>query len=176
MTAEEWTRRAARFEKEAHKIFSQSEDASSRVITVRASFRKLQPLLKPQQETLTEALNCVERGLFRAAHVLAWSALMAQIEDKLADGNFSILRQRRPKWILDSVQDLRENVPEFQIVEAARDCRLISKSYMKGLHGLLNKRNECAHPSDYAPALNATLGYVDETITRSVFIASKVVS
>jgi hypothetical protein len=37
---------------------------------------------------------------------------------------------------------------------------------MKALHGLLNRRNECAHPSEYFPDLNQTLGYVSELFSR----------
>lgn len=33
---------------------------------------------------------------------------------------------------------------------------------MKSLHGLLHRRNQCAHPSDYYPDQNQALGYVGE--------------
>ena len=38
---------------------------------------------------------------------------------------------------------------------------------MKALHGLLNKRNECVHPSDYYPDVNETLGFISELFTRA---------
>jgi hypothetical protein len=37
---------------------------------------------------------------------------------------------------------------------------------MKAFQGLLNKRNECAHPEDYDPTINDTLGYLDELMKR----------
>jgi hypothetical protein len=37
---------------------------------------------------------------------------------------------------------------------------------MKAMHGLLNKRNECAHADEYDPSVNDTLGYVDELMKR----------
>jgi hypothetical protein len=37
---------------------------------------------------------------------------------------------------------------------------------MHTLHGFLGRRNECAHPSDYFPDLNSTLGYVSDLIDR----------
>ena len=37
---------------------------------------------------------------------------------------------------------------------------------MKSLHGLLSKRNECAHPSDYEPEFSETIGYVSELLNR----------
>ena len=61
---------------------------------------------------------------------------------------------------------MREKYPEFQIIEAAKDMKILTKSEMKALHGLLSKRNECAHPSEYFPDLNETLGYISELLNR----------
>jgi hypothetical protein len=44
---------------------------------------------------------------------------------------------------------------------------------MKALHGLLNRRNECAHPSDYFPNFNETLGYLAELFQRVAFLQNK---
>jgi hypothetical protein len=57
-------------------------------------------------------------------------------------------------------------VVEFQLIEAARDLGLCTKTEAKALHGLLNKRNECAHPSNYFPSLNESLGYASEILQR----------
>jgi hypothetical protein len=37
---------------------------------------------------------------------------------------------------------------------------------VKALQGLLAKRNECAHPGNYEPSINDTLGYLDEMMKR----------
>ena len=71
----------------------------------------------------------------------------------------------RPKWNLSAVEDLRD-WGEFQVIEAGRDARLYSKTVMKALHGLLTRRNECAHPSDYYPDFNQTLGFISELFQR----------
>lgn len=55
---------------------------------------------------------------------------------------------------------------DFQLIEAARKLGLCTKTFMKALHGLLNKRNECAHPSDFFPDLNEALGYLSEIFKR----------
>jgi hypothetical protein len=44
--------------------------------------------------------------------------------------------------------------------------KISTKTQKKALHGLLNKRNECAHPSDFYPELNETLGYISELFQR----------
>jgi hypothetical protein len=43
---------------------------------------------------------------------------------------------------------------------------VISKSERKAFHGLLNRRNECAHPSDFFPDMNQSLGYISEIVSR----------
>ena len=36
---------------------------------------------------------------------------------------------------------------EFQLIQAAKKLGLCSNTEMKALHGMINKRNECAHPN-----------------------------
>lgn len=47
-----------------------------------------------------------------------------------------------------------------------RRVGIYNKTVMKALQGLLNKRNESAHPSDYFPDMNETLGYMSEIFQR----------
>ena len=88
------------------------------------------------------------------------------LEEKLASDGLKKLRAIRPAWKVATVEELRETVVEFQLIEVTRDLGLCTKTEMKALHGLLNKRNECAHPSDYFPSLNESLGYVSEILQR----------
>ena len=55
---------------------------------------------------------------------------------------------------------------EHQIIESTEAIGLCEKSERKALLGLLNKRNECAHPSDFYPGLNESLGYFSELLKR----------
>ena len=41
------------------------------------------------------------------------------------------------------------------------------------IHGMLNKRNECAHPNDFFPDVNMTLGYISELLTRVATLQPK---
>ena len=62
-----------RFESAAHGVLSGHKTATrSRVISLDASRRHLRSLSLQQHELLLEALECVEHGLYRAAHVSAW--------------------------------------------------------------------------------------------------------
>ncbi len=97
---------------------------------------------------------------------MAWAAFMDFLEEKLASDGLLKVRALRPTWKAASVEELRDNVVEFQLLEAARDLGLFGKTETKALQGLLSKRNECAHPSKYFPSMNETLGYVTEVLSR----------
>ncbi|HEY3320084.1 MAG TPA: hypothetical protein VGP72_06445 [Planctomycetota bacterium] len=166
--------KAATFEQAAHKILSHHEGARSRVINVDLTRQKLTSLSLQQHDLFQQALECVEYGIFRAAHVMAWAGFADLLEEKLASDSFVKLHARNPAWSkYTTVEDLRENVNEYQLIEAARALGLFSKPAMKALHGLLSKRNECAHPSAYQPELNETLGYVSELLKRAEDIKKK---
>lgn len=154
------------FEKEAHKILGKHETAPSRIILLDKTYTKLSGLSLQQDDLFRQALRCVENELFRAAHVMAWAGFMDFLEEKLALEGFKALKSIRPKWSFTGVEDLREHVPEYQLIEASQALGLCTNKEKKALLGLLNKRNECAHPGDYSPGLNESLGFISELLRR----------
>ena len=72
-----------------------------------------------------------------------------------------------------SVEDLREQAPEYQQIEVCREVKFLNKNEAKALFGLLNRRNECAHPSNYSPTLNETLGFISELLSRVSMLQRK---
>ena len=96
------------------------------------------------------------------------------IEEKLASDGLVKVHDARLSWAKYSTTDeLRENVPEHQLVEVARDVKLISKAEAKSILGLLAKRNECAHPTGFTPTLNDSLGYVADVLDRIQKLSQK---
>jgi ribosomal protein S18 len=158
--------RTRAFEKEAHEILSRAESAVSRVITLEDSYKKLSGLTIKQDELFRQALRCTEHGLFGAAHVMAWAGFMDFIEEKLSVRKMKKLRSVRPNWNYATMEELREYVSEYQIIETLKDVGLCRKNEVKALLGLLNKRNECAHPTEFYPLLNETLGFISELLQR----------
>lgn len=158
--------RTRAFEAEAHEILGSHERAPSRIYLLDKTYEDLEHLTLKQDDLFRQAIRCVEHELFRAAHVLAWAAFMDFLQEKLAEDGLRRLGQEYPKWNTSSIEELREEVPEYQLIEAARKLGLCRKSQMKALKGLLNRRNECAHPSDYYPGYNETLGYISEVLNR----------
>lgn len=145
---------------------AQREGSAHRVLTLTESFDKLTNLSIKQDALMREALYCVEQGLYRPAHVAAWAAFIDFCHDWGATGsNLPAIQAARPKWNINVPADFRLYT-DFALFEAFETSSLISKTFMKAAHGLLNKRNECAHPEDYDPTINDTLGYVDELMKR----------
>lgn len=164
--------RVQSFNKEAHQILSVHETAPSRTVLLDDTYKTLKGLSLRQDELLRQALRCIENKLFRAAHILAWTALIDLVEEKLACDNFRKLNSVR-RWNISSLDQLRENYPEFQIIEACKDTRLTTRSEMRLLHGFLSKRNLCAHPSNFFPDYNQTLGYIADMLDRIRNIQNK---
>jgi hypothetical protein len=160
-----FSEKITKFKRESKKILSTHETSNSRIITIEDSYKKLSQLSLKQDELIRQSLRCIEQELYRAAHVMAWASFMDFIEEKIII-KISNLQKIRPKWNIKDLESLRENVPEYQIIEVLQVMGICSKTDTKAFHGLLNKRNECAHPSDYFPGLNQSLGYISEIIDR----------
>ena len=158
-------RRARLLEADARRILSTVESAKARRFTLDASYEALGRLSLKQDDLFRQALRCVEAELYRAAHVMAWAAFVDFLHEKLAQDGLTSLRKARPAWGLKHAEDLRSQA-DFQVIEAGEECGLYGKTMKKALHGLLNKRNECAHPEEYYPSLNDTLGYIEELFKR----------
>jgi hypothetical protein len=157
--------RLGSFETEANAILGTHEGAPARIVTLEKSYDDLGALSLVQDELFRESLRATEVGLFRAAHVLAWAGFIDFLHELLIPAHLSALQTALPKWELKAREDLRE-IGEFQVIEAAKTIGVYNKGMMKALHGQLNKRNECAHPSGYFPDLNEALGYIGEIFTR----------
>ncbi len=159
--------RALKFQDEAHSILGRVDGAHSRVVSLERTRREAENLSLYQKKLFEEAIRCIEHGCFRAAHVVGWAAFMDYLERKLASDDLRKVKRARPKWSrFRNIEELRDNIAEHQFIDVARDIGIILKSECKTLHGLLAKRNECAHPSNYDPDMNATIGYISELICR----------
>ncbi len=148
---------AAVLKADAARIAGSLESAKARRFTLDASYRQLGELSLKQDDLFRQALRCVEHELYRAAHVMAWAAFMDLLHETLSHDSVAALHKARPAWKVNSSEDLRV-YSDCEVILAVQQSGLVSKTVAKALHGLLNKRNECAHPEDYFPGLNDTSG------------------
>ncbi len=154
------------FEDEAHLILARHEAAVSRIITLEDTYKSLTGLNLRQDTLFRESLKCVENQLFKAAHVMVWAGFMDYLEDRMMSKYLADINNARPKWSIVSVDDLREKATEHELIKVCREVKLFTRNEEKAFLGLLNKRNECAHPSSYLPTLNETLGFISELLSR----------
>ena len=155
----------AAIQADAQEILGRHETSTARTITLEKSYSKLLNLSIDQDELFRESLRAIEHGLFRASHVLAWAGFMDFLHNHLTADNGAAVIAVRPKWVVRNAEDLREQ-SDYAVIEAGKAAGHYGKTIMKALHGLLNKRNECGHPSGYYPDLNQTLGYISELFQR----------
>jgi hypothetical protein len=164
---------AERFANDAHALLARHEGARSRVAVLEATYNQLDRLSLAQDDLLRQALRCAEMGLYRAAIVMGWASLADLVEEKLSSDGLTQLRSLRPKWVGRDMAEISEHVPERQFLDVARELGLLTKNQSAALQSLLNRRNECAHPSTYYPDLNETLGYLAEIIRRAGDLAAR---
>jgi hypothetical protein len=158
--------RAAIFESEAHALLEGYEDAHrSRVIQLGDVLQRLTSLNLRQENLFHQSLRCAENSIYLAAHVLAWAAFMDLYEDKLGSDGLVKLHAAYPNWsTYRTLDEMRENVPEYQLIQAGKRVGLLTNGQMKSLHGHLNTRNQAAHPTGFDPGINETLGFVESLL------------
>jgi hypothetical protein len=157
--------RVADLEADAKAILATHEASSARVITLEASYSKLDQLSLAQDELFRESLRAVQNELYRAAHVLAWAGFIDFLHNVLVTDHAAALAAARPNWNIQGPEDLRE-FSDFEVIRTGKVAQVYGNTMMRTLHGLLGRRNECAHPSAYFPDLNMTLGYISDLIDR----------
>jgi len=162
------------FQSDAHRILSIHESSKkSRVILLHESFKKLEMLSIKEEILFQEALNCIENEFYRASIVLSWVGFMQFVLDKIENYGLQNVALKKPAWNYKTIEELTEKQAEFNIIELLFEIGFCSKTEKKALQGLLNKRNECAHPSSFIPDINESLGYISEVFKRIERIQSK---
>lgn len=170
----DWLTKAEAFRNEANAILGTHEGAKkSRVIQLEETYDKLALLNIKQDDLFKQALRCAENELYRAAHVMAWAACEDFIEGKISEDGLIKLRTVRTAWRGADIREMAEYVPERQFVDVMQVLGLTTKNETAAFVSLLQKRNECAHPTGYYPDLNQTLGYMSEILMRLKKLSKK---
>lgn len=167
----QWQYKAAAAQEEAHRILARHEGASkSRVIVLEDLLRQLAASSLPTdvQGYFKEALMCLEHDARRAAIILSWAGFFYTLCEKLYNQHEAALRMSYPKWEFTNFEELKEGQKEFQLIEAMKKVRLISKPEAQQFQGLLGQRNQCAHPTRFQPGLNEAIGFVSQVLDKTI--------
>ena len=164
----EWTKRASRARKEAHRLLARHEHAPSRVIILEQLISELSGLPVDVYSYFREAASCLEYNLLRAAIVMAWSGHFHVFSESLYRKKEKEIRHVRPKWKCANLIELKDQIAEAQILDVGKEVKFITNTQLKVFQGQLATRNRCAHPTLYRPSLNSAIGYVDEMLHQTI--------
>lgn len=102
----------------------------------------------------TEAVGCLERGLWRSAVVMSWIGAVHVLYDhviknKLPEFNAEAKRINN-KWKgVKTIDELAKALGENDFLDRLENIGVISNSIKKELIDCLNRRNSCGHPNSY---------------------------
>ena len=162
------------FHAEASRLLGSNEQSiTSRAYNAHDALQAVGRLKLSQSDLLKQAIRCVESELYRAAFVMAWTPV-ADLLLELAVKESALVLAKRTRWSYTDKTSLSETVGDHAIIEALKEVSILTKGEMKSLHGLLHRRNECAHPSSYFPGPNEALGYIDEAMKFCTLLNSKI--
>jgi hypothetical protein len=98
---------------------------------------------------------------------------MDVFDQNLASDGLAAVAAAYPKWKTNTLEDLREDVNEFSRIDAGKKIGLLTKGQHKTMHGYLHTRNQAAHPTDFDPGINETLGYIEALLKLVAVIEAK---
>ena len=163
----EWSSKAKAAENAAHQILSVYGDTHSRVISLNDLLKRLSNLPVDINSYFKESIFCLEHELKRASVVMSWAGFFQIFSENVYSKHEADIRKQRTKWVFKDLAELKENYPEAQIIDVAKDVKAINKSEIKIYHGQLAFRNQCAHPTFFQPSLNNAIGFVDNMISQT---------
>jgi hypothetical protein len=117
------------------------------------------------------AHQSLEQSLLRPAHVAAWNGYIALALMRMANDDFDALRKVRPKWAVTSVEDLAMRTPGRTLIDLLVELELVDADQEFALAELQQRRNDCAHPTSFAPTLAQTRAYLDDILDRALVLA-----
>ncbi len=122
---------------------------------------------------LSEAVECQERGLYRAAVVLSWvgaaSLLYLEVVDKHLSAFNAEATKRDPKWRQAKNPDGLGRMKEYNFLEVIEALSIIGKNVKDELQGCLKLRNSCGHPNSYKLGEHKVEAHI-ETLLLNVFV------
>lgn len=119
---EDWQKRAAAAEREAHRILAAHEASRSRIIHLNSLLHHLSGVPIDIQEYFKESVKCLETGCTRAGMAMAWCGFFEIFALSLLDKKNAEMRAKRPAWKFKDLPELKENVAEAQILDLANRC------------------------------------------------------
>ena len=125
------------------------------------------------KDYVREAVDCLERGLHRAAVVLAWVGAIAILQNAVVLGHLSAFnaqaKQKDVKWKDASTSDDLGRMKEFDFLEVLEKIGVVGKNVKQRLQDCLKLRNGCGHPTSLKVGQFQVAAHV-ETLILNVYM------
>jgi hypothetical protein len=149
---------------------SASTPPTHAAVKLRAELVKIKEL--DTQAFVSEAIECYERRLYRAAVVLSWVGALSLLYSEVVRGhlvafNAEALR-RDPKWRDAQDADGLTRMKEHDFLDLIVALSVIGKSVKDELQGCLKLRNGCGHPNSLKIAEHRAASHI-EILVLNVF-------
>jgi hypothetical protein len=122
---------------------------------------------------LEEAVACYDNGLFRAAILMVWAAVMEHLYmtaasrrdgvkgfEKVNKTRFGGSKNYRQIKKRDDFLYLRE----YDFIQLGEDAGMFNRNARKLLHEKLDLRNRCGHPTKYKPGREEAVIFVESLL------------
>jgi hypothetical protein len=141
-----------------------------------AVLRDVAALSAMSSAEFVSAHEALEQNLLRPAHVAAWNGYVALALMRMANDDFEALRRARPKWTVTSIEDLAMRTPGRTLIDLLVELQLVDGDQEFALAELQQRRNDCAHPTSFAPTMEETRAYLDDILDRGLALAQRPIS
>jgi hypothetical protein len=122
---------------------------------------------------LEEAVACYDNGLFRAAILMVWSAMMEHLYMTAASrkngikgfetANYSRYGGSKNYRQIKKRDDFLY-MREYDFIQLAEDAGMLNRNARKLLHERLDLRNRCGHPTKYKPGREETVIFIESLL------------
>jgi hypothetical protein len=122
---------------------------------------------------LEEAVACYRNGLYRAAILMVWSAVVQHLYSTAASHRGGIREfERANKARFGKAKTYREikkqgdflYLGERDFIQLGEDAGMYNRNARQVLHERLRLRNLCGHPSGYRPGREETVVFIESLI------------
>ncbi|MCW2800501.1 MAG: hypothetical protein JWQ70_1973 [Aeromicrobium sp.] len=135
--------------------------------------REVAALSEVSSAEFSTAHLALEYKLMRPAHVAAWNGYVALALMRMANDDFHALRRIRPKWDVTSIEDVAMRTPGRTLIDLLVELRIVGADQEFALAALLQRRNDCAHPTSFEPTIEQTADYLDDILDRGLALAQQ---
>lgn len=122
---------------------------------------------------LEETLECYRRGLYRAAILMVWSAVVQHLYSQAASHRGGVREfEKANKTRFGSAKNYRPikkqgdflYLGERDFIQLGEDAGMFNRNARRLLHERLGLRNLCGHPTQYTPGREETVIFIESLL------------